>query len=153
MACVASLEVKHRKEKTSRLGNNEHKTIFAFHEASKLDAPVENQSKHLATLSLRVLCSQEFQVAKGWWLCTGTLGYSWHLCGGQHRSQSGGTMSCLHELPPEKLFAGFSPGCSFQIQLIRGAPCLDLGKMMKAESVVVGEMSERRGCNRLPCTV
>lgn len=87
MACVASLEVKHRKEKTSRLGNNEHKTIFAFHEESKLDAPDQNQSKRLATLSLRALCSQEVQVAEGWWLCTGTLGCSWHSWGGQHRSQ------------------------------------------------------------------
>lgn len=146
-------QVKYRNKKTGGLGSNEHKNIFAFHEESKLHALDEHQTKHLATLSLRVLCSQEVQVAEGWWLCEGILGCSWHSCGGQHRSQSSGTMSCLHELPPKKLFAGFSPGCSFQMQLIQGAPHLDLGKMMKAKSVVVGEMSERRGCNHLPCTV
>lgn len=37
----------------------------------------------------------EIQTVKVWYLCTGTLGCSWHSYGGQHKSQSAGTASCI----------------------------------------------------------
>lgn len=37
--CLASPEVRYRSEKTSGLGSNEHKPVFAFQEESKLDWP------------------------------------------------------------------------------------------------------------------
>lgn len=122
---------------------------------ANLTALNENQTEHLATLSPRVPCfleQAEIQADKVWYLCTGTLGCSWHSCGGQHRSEH--RYSVLHHgLPPKRLLAEVITGCCFPVQLPQGASHLDLCKMMKEKSVVVRDMFERRGHNHLPCSV
>lgn len=120
---------------------------------ANLTALNENQTEHLASLSLRVPCflgQAEMQslvfvhwnirlfLAFLWWPAQVTeLWYS----------------VLHHRLPPKRLLAELSTGCCFPVQLAQGASHLDLCKMMKEKSVVVRDMSEGRGCNHLPCIV
>lgn len=72
-----------------------------------VDLPSRRKEKLVALectpSSLRCFLQEsETRSPKGWQLCVGILDCSWHSGEGQHRSQSTGTVSCLHGQPPKR---------------------------------------------------
>lgn len=122
---------------------------------ANLTALNENQTEHLASLSLSAMLpwagrnpdSQSLVFVH--WNIRLFLAFLWWPAQVTERWYS----ILHHGLPPKRLLAEVSTGCCFPVQLAQGASHLDLCKMMKEKSVVVRDMSERRGCNHLPCIV